>query len=40
MNTISYSDNKSSAFGIEGYKMPYHGLPPREPKYSVPRDKL
>ncbi|CDW82305.1 UNKNOWN [Stylonychia lemnae] len=40
LNTISYSDNKSSAFGIEGYKMPYHGLPPREPKYSVPRDKL
>jgi len=28
------------AFGIQGYKMVKAGLPPREPKYSVPKDKL
>lgn len=29
MHTISYSDDK--AFGIDGYRIPMHGLPPRNP---------
>ena len=39
MNTLSYSEDKI-AFGIEGYRIPKHGLPPRKPEYSVPKDKL
>jgi len=39
LNTISYSGNKRE-FGIDGYKIPMHGLPPRNPIYSVPKDKL
>ena len=34
------SGRASHAFGIQGYKMPKAGLPPRNPKYSVPKDKL
>eukprot|EP00347_Sterkiella_histriomuscorum_P000753 403374637 len=42
LRTISYSGEKSSqnAFGIDGYKIPFHGLLPREPKYTIPKDKL
>lgn len=39
MNTLSYSEDKIG-FGIEGYRIPKHGLPPRRPQYSVPKDKL
>ena len=31
---------KYHAFGIQGYKMVKAGLPPREPKYSDPKDAL
>jgi hypothetical protein len=30
MHTIAYNGSKSD-FGIEGYKLPTHGLPPRNP---------
>ena len=30
LNTLSYSDEKGG-FGIEGYRIPMHGLPPRNP---------
>ncbi len=38
MHTLSYSGEKT--FAIEGYRIPKHGLPNREPKYTVPKDKL
>ena len=37
--TISLSASKQE-FGIEGYRLPKHGIPPRNPQYSVPKDKL
>lgn len=42
LHTINYSAEKSdaSAFGVNGYRLPKHGLPPRQPIYSVPKDKL
>ena len=42
LHTINYSAEKSDSpsFGIVGYQLPKHGVPPRNPQYSVPKDKL
>ncbi len=40
LHTISYDGSSQKKLGIEGYKLPKYGLPPRNPNYSVPKDKL
>ena len=31
---------KSEEYGIKGYKLPRHGLPPKHPVHAIPKDKL
>lgn len=38
LQTLGSSSKKE--FGISGYRLPKHGIPPRVPQYSVPKDKL
>lgn len=33
-------DTAGQIFGIKGYYCPKAGMPPRAPKYTVPKDKL